>query len=124
MGLHPHHVRLVLDLLGRQQRRGLDARFFEIGYGAGLLLEQVRSAGFPFAGIEVSAAMQAMAAERLGPEARPHLHVGNFLDKERPAAGNRWSLVYWNNVFEHIPPDEIGDWLAGSTPCSCPAGSC
>ena len=58
MGLHPRHVRLVLDLLGRQRRRGLDARFFEIGYGAGTLLEQVRKAGFPFAGIEVSAAMQ------------------------------------------------------------------
>ena len=22
-----------------------------------------------------------------------------------------WSLIYWNDVWEHIPPDEIGDWL-------------
>ena len=112
MGMHPRHVRLVLDLLRRQRRRGLDARFFEIGYGAGMLLEQVRNAGFPFAGIEVSAAMQEMAAERLGPEARPQLHVGNFLDEDRLATGGLWSLVYWNDVFEHIPPDEISDWLA------------
>ncbi len=112
MGLHPRQVRLVLDLLRRQRRRRLNVRFFEIGYGAGMLLEEVRRAGFPFAGIEVSAAMQTMAVQRLGPEARPQLHVGNFLDEDRPATGGPWSLVYWNDVFEHIPPDEIGDWLA------------
>ena len=27
------------------------------------------------------------------------------------AADGPWSLIYWNDVFEHIPPDEIGDWL-------------
>jgi len=75
-----------------------------IGYGAGMLLEQVRNAGFPFAGIEISAAMQAMAAQRLGPEAQPYLHVGNFLDADRFVTGDRWSLVYWNDVFEHIHP--------------------
>ena len=48
MGLHPRHVRLVVDLLLRQRGRGLDARFFEIGYGAGMLLEQVGKAGFRF----------------------------------------------------------------------------
>lgn len=112
MGMHPRHVRLVLDLLQRQWRRGLDVRFFEIGYGAGMLLEQIRDAGFPFAGIEVSAGMQAMAAERLGTEARPQLYVGNFLDDRRLTTSGHWSLVYWNDVFEHIPPDEIGDWLA------------
>jgi len=112
LGLHPRHARLVVDLPRHQRRRGLHPRFYEIGYGSGTLLEQVRNAGFPFAGIEVSAAMQELAVERLGPEARPQLHLGNFLDKAQRATGSHWSLIYWNDVFEHIPPDEIGDWLA------------
>ena len=31
---------------------------------------------------------------------------------EKSIAAERFSLVYWNDVFEHIAPDEIGDWLA------------
>jgi SAM-dependent methyltransferase len=111
MGLHPRHQRLVLDLLARQWNRGIAARFFEIGYGSGKLLEQVRNAGFPFAGIEVSAVMREQATEVLGPEHRSRLYLGEFLRCETLLDNGPWSLVYWNDVFEHVPPDEIGDWL-------------
>ena len=111
MGMHLRHGRLVLALLRRQRRRGQSARFFEIGYGAGTLLKIVADAGFPFAGIEVAAAMRQQAVAQVGPQHARSLHLGAFLECKAPLADGPWSLVYWNDVFEHIPPDEIGDWL-------------
>ena len=111
MGMHPRHERFVLDLLRRQQQRGMKVRFFEIGFGAGKLLKRVCDAGFAFDGIEVSGAMREKAAELLGPQYQSSLYVGDFLHDDAPMADGPWSLVYWNDVFEHIPPDEIGDWL-------------
>jgi SAM-dependent methyltransferase len=112
MGVHPRHARLVVELLGRQRKRGMDARLFEIGFGAGMLLKEVCDAGFAFAGIEVSRAMREKALELLGPEHAGRLYVGDFARDEAPATDGPWSLIYWNDVFEHIPPDEIGDWLS------------
>lgn len=111
MGVHSRHVRMVLELLRRQQKRGMRPRLFEIGYGAGILLKGVRDAGFPFAGIEVARAMQKKAIELIGREHEQRLQVGDFLQEGPSAADGPWSLVYWNDIFEHIPPDEIGDWL-------------
>ena len=111
MGMHPRYGRLVTDILRRQQRQGQAARFFEIGYGTGSLLKIVAAAGFPFAGIEIAATMRQQAVEQIGREYANCLHLGEFLKCEAPLADGPWSLVYWNDVFEHIPPDEIGDWL-------------
>jgi SAM-dependent methyltransferase len=111
LGFHPRHQRLVVELLARQQKRGLQPRFFEIGYGTGVLLKGVSDAGFPVAGIEVSATMQAQACQLLGPGHEDQLHVGEFLAYDLPAGQQRCSLIYWNDVFEHIPPDEIRDYL-------------
>ena len=111
MGMHPRQGRLVLDLLRRQQRRGQAARLFEIGYGAGTLLKIVADAGFPFAGIEIASALRRQAIEQIGAKHASSLHLGDFLDCKAPLDDGPWSLVYWNDVFEHIPPDEIGDWL-------------
>ena len=112
MGLHLRHVRLVLDLLGRQQRRGLDARFFEIGYGAGHAPGAGPQRGIPLCrnrGLRGHASDGRRATGAGGPAASPR---GQFPRQRATGSGNRWSLVYWNDVFEHIPPDEIGDWLA------------
>ena len=111
MGMVPRHGTLVLDLLRRQRQRGQSARFFGMGYGAGTLLKTVAEAGFPIAGIEVASAMRRQAVAQLGPEYEDCLHLGEFLKCKAPLADGPWSLVYWNDVFEHIPPDEIGDWL-------------
>ena len=87
------------------------ARFFEIGYGTGTLLKIVADAGFPMAGIEVASALRQQAVGQIGPKYATCLHLGEFLQCEAPLADGPWSLVYWNDVFEHVPPDEIGDWL-------------
>jgi SAM-dependent methyltransferase len=111
MGVHNRHIRLVLDLLRRQQKRAMQPRLFEIGFGAGKLLRAVRDAGLPFAGIEVSRSMRQKAVEMLGHEFEENLHTGDILQDGPWYSNARWSLVYWNDVWEHIPPDEIGDWL-------------
>ena len=111
MGYQSREGRLVLRLLRLQQRRGPAARFFEIGYSSGVLLKVVGDAGFPVAGIEVSPTLQREAARLLGQGHEAGLHLGDFLRYEFPASQRPWSLIYWNDVFEHIPPDEILDYL-------------
>ena len=111
MGVHARHIRLVLDLLRRQQRLGGQPRLFEIGFGAAKLLKAVRDAGIPFAGIEMSRSLRQKAVELLGHEHEENLHVGDLLQDGPWWRDAPWSLIYWNDVWEHIPPDEIGDWL-------------
>jgi hypothetical protein len=60
MGYRSRYGRLVTGLLSRQART-MSPRYFEIGYGCGMLLGQVAAAGFPVAGIEVSPALRAEA---------------------------------------------------------------
>jgi len=111
LGVHPRHERFVRELLGRQAKRGLSPSFFEIGFGSGVLLKGVSDAGFPVAGIEVSATLHAQACELLGPEHAGQLQLGGFLREKGTPADRPYSLIYWNDVFEHIPPDEIRDYL-------------
>ncbi len=110
MGMHPRQVRLVHDLLDRQQARGLAPRFFEIGYAGGVLLNHVLDWGYPVAGIEVSPLLREQATALLGEDVAGQLLLGDLVDQ--PIEGDdRCTLVYWNDVFEHIPPDEILDYL-------------
>ena len=111
MGLHPRYERMLRSLLQRQRGRGVQPRFFEIGYGSGVLLKRVSEWGFPAAGIEVSPAMYERACRHFGRNRKVDLYVGDFLRDDFAAEGPRYTLVYWNDVFEHIPPDEIPDFL-------------
>ena len=102
---------LVLRLLRRQQRCTANPRFFEIGYSNGVLLKLVRDAGFSVAGIEVSAKLRGEACRLLGSNCESYLHLGDFLRYEFPPSQRPLHVVYWNDVFEHVPPDEINDYL-------------
>lgn len=110
LGLSRRDPPLVVELLTRWRGRGRRPRFFEIGYGSGWVLHEVRRHGFPVSGIEVSADMRQQALRLLGPGHADALLLGQFLDHDFNDA--RYSLIYWNDVFEHIPPDEIHDYLA------------
>ena len=110
MGLHPRYERLIGKLLDRQAAKGIEPSFFEIGYAGGVLLKQVSQRGVPVAGIEVSQEMHRGACRLLGPGLSERLHLGSLLDFD-PPGGGRYSLIYWNDVFEHVPPDEILDYL-------------
>lgn len=111
MGLDARYEQLVVRLLQHQKARGLTPRFFEIGYAGGALLKQVSARGFPVAGIEVSSLMHEEACRLLGPTHAENLLVGDFAGGAFGGGEPRYSMVYWNDVFEHIPPDEILDYL-------------
>jgi SAM-dependent methyltransferase len=111
LGYNARIGQLVLRLLRRRQRREPNPRFFEIGYSNGVLIKLVRDAGFSVAGIEVSAKLRGEACQYLGPDSETYLHLGNFLNYELPLSQRPCHIVYWNDVFEHIPPDEIRDYL-------------
>jgi SAM-dependent methyltransferase len=113
MGLDRRYTQLVLDLLSRQAAQGVvRPRFFEVGFGSGLLLKKVADCGYPVAGVEISSAMHRMAVELLGERSTEHLYCRDLRQIAAPDLSERPSLVYWNDVFEHICPDEIADYLA------------
>ncbi|MBN1911125.1 MAG: methyltransferase domain-containing protein [Pirellulales bacterium] len=111
MGCGSREARFVVRLLERQARRGRPARLFEIGYSGGVLLKRVSDAGFPVAGIEVSPTLREQAVKLLGSENAASLHVGDFLQDDLPGAEGPFGVVYWNDVFEHLLPDETHDYL-------------
>ncbi len=111
MGMNPRYERLVLKLLSRWRIRGVRPRFFEIGYGSGVFLKRISQRGYQAAGIEVSAAMRDQACRLFGPGHETDLLLGDVLRCDFTARKHRYHLVYWNDVFEHIPPDEIADCL-------------
>ncbi len=111
MGFSPRYVRLVTRLLKQQSRhRARPARLFEVGYGSGVMLAAAVRAGYDVAGIEVSQNMQQQAQSRLPEEWHPHLHLGDFLSLDL-AGQEPFQVAYWNDVFEHLPPDESIDFL-------------
>jgi 2-polyprenyl-3-methyl-5-hydroxy-6-metoxy-1,4-benzoquinol methylase len=122
MGFNGRNIALVRRLLRRQQRSGMAARLFEIGYGCGALLAAVADEGFPIGGIEVSPAMRTEAVGRIAPRHHDALRLGSFLDLDAPSYEMRPTIVYWNDVFEHVPPDEIADYLAKIHELLAPGG--
>jgi len=112
MGVDPRYIRLVVELLNRQVRNGIgQPRLFEVGYGSGMLLKEVSDHGFRIGGIEVSAEMREQALTLLGDRFAELLLLGDLRETEKPHTTDRPTLVYWNDVFEHICPDEIAEYL-------------
>ena len=121
MGFDGRYVGLVMGLLRRQQRRRISPSFFEVGFGSGVLLKAVADEGIDVAGVEVSGALHREACELLGPNRREWLLVGDVRTIAHGQEG-RHSLVYWNDVFEHIPPDEILEYLKAIRSMLMPGG--
>jgi SAM-dependent methyltransferase len=111
MGMNPRYEQLVAKLLSRWQARGVSPRFFEVGYGSGVFLHRIQQQGYEVAGIEVSAAMREHACRLFGPGHEKDLLLGDVLGWELAPDQPPYHVAYWNDVFEHIPPDEIGDYL-------------
>jgi len=121
LGLDRRYVGLVLSLLRRQRRRGSGVSFFEVGFGSGVMLKAVADQGYEVAGVEVSAALHREACDLLGPGYREWLLVGDVRTVAAGQQGRHW-LVFWNDVFEHIPPDEILEYLQAIRSMLMPGG--
>jgi predicted TPR repeat methyltransferase len=122
MGLDSRYVRLVLDLLRQQSQRGLRPRLFEVGYGCGSLLTEVREHGYKIGGVEVSSMMHDQAVARLGERYAQSLLLSDLRDVKADKLEGRPTLIYWNDVLEHIPPDEANEYLAHIHELLAPGG--
>jgi SAM-dependent methyltransferase len=124
MGLDPRYKQMVLDLLVRRGKLvGRPPRLFEIGYASGMLLVAAHANGVDVAGIEVSDCMRRDACRQLPIETHPRLYLGDFLTHDLDGPDGRYDLIYWNDVIEHIPPDEIADFLAKIHRMLAPGGT-
>jgi SAM-dependent methyltransferase len=113
MGLDPRYVQLVLNLLRAQSTSGVHRPWlFEIGYGSGTLLSEVRDHGYPVGGIEVSSMMRHQATERLGERHASSLLIGDLRKVDAQSFPSKPTLIYWNDVLEHIAPDEVAEYVA------------
>lgn len=111
MGMDARYSELVLRLLRQQTRHGIKGSLFEIGFSSGVLLETVARAGYSVGGLEVVDDLLSQAKKKLDVEHHPRLLLGDFRQMDLSAHRGRYSIVYWNDVFEHIPQDEILDYL-------------
>jgi SAM-dependent methyltransferase len=80
--------------------------FFEVGFGSGRALEVAREQGFDVYGLEVNDALVEAAKREFGGENGRFFH-GEMLDADLSGLREKVDVIYWNDVMEHIPPDEI-----------------
>lgn len=111
MGYSPRYEDLVVRLLRQARPATGPARLFEVGFGSGQFLRRIHTRGYDVAGFEVSTAMAALARAQLPAEVGERLYVGEFLSHELGGPAATYDVVYWNDVFEHIPTDEILEYL-------------
>jgi 2-polyprenyl-3-methyl-5-hydroxy-6-metoxy-1,4-benzoquinol methylase len=111
MGMDRRYTQFVLDLLAQQSRCGLDGGVFELGFGSGILLAAAAEQGYRVGGLEVAGQLFREAKAKLPHPYHKNLWLGDFQSMEIETHRESYSLAYWNDVFEHIPVDEISDYL-------------
>ncbi|MCA9129528.1 MAG: class I SAM-dependent methyltransferase [Planctomycetales bacterium] len=111
MGLDARYTDLILRLMTQQAQCGIDGAFFEVGFSSGVLLQQIANAGYPVGGLEVVDSLVEQAKGRLHNKHHARLLVGDFRKLDLGEHLGQYSIVYWNDVFEHIPTDEIASYL-------------
>jgi SAM-dependent methyltransferase len=124
MDVDPRYQQFVVELLNRQVRNGIgQPRLFEIGYGAGIVLKEVSDHGYRVSGIEVSFAMRNQALSLLGERFAEQLLLGDLRELGKESVPERPTLAYWNDVFQHISPEEITEYLEKIYQLLIPGGS-
>ncbi len=111
MGMDHRYTRFVVKMLEQQRRCGRDGGLFELGFGSGILLNQAAEHGFRVGGLEVAGQLFQQAQEKLPECFHPNLWLGDFQSMNMDVHRSSYSVAYWNDVFEHIPVDEISDYL-------------
>jgi SAM-dependent methyltransferase len=81
------------------------ARSLEIGCASGTVLHYLAALGVTCEGVEISR----MAVERAIPDVQDRIHQGDLLTL--PLTGP-FDLVYGLDVFEHLNPNRLADYLA------------
>ena len=113
MGMDPRYADLVLRVLQEQERRGIRGGLFELGCSAGALLGQADRAGYRVGGLEVVPELLQRAKQQISAVNFDNLFLGDFRTVDLAKVRGSFSVAYWNDVFEHIPVDEIEQYLSG-----------
>jgi len=79
-------------------------RALELGCSTGTVLQVLAGHGVHAEGVEISQ----MAYSRADPSVRDRIHVGDVLELELPAD---YDLVYGLDVFEHLNPNRLAQYL-------------
>lgn len=112
MGMDPRYSQFVLQRLDTINKNKKSGGLFEVGFGSGMLLKTASQNGYRVGGLEVADQLLHEAMEKLPETEHPNLCFGNFLRNESVnALAGTFDVVYWNDVFEHIPVDEISEYL-------------
>lgn len=111
MGMDARYADLVLSLLESQKSKGIEGGLFELGCSAGALLGQADQAGYRVGGLEVVPDLLDRARQRISSKHHSNLFLGDFRKVDLDHVQGSFSVAYWNDVFEHIPVDEIQEYL-------------
>jgi hypothetical protein len=76
----------------------------ELGCSSGTVLSVLASHGVRAEGVEISR----LAYERAAPDTRAKIHLGDLLTLDLP---DDYELVYGLDVFEHLNPNRLGEYL-------------
>lgn len=103
---------LILQLLEDRRAKGVAfPTFFEIGFGRGATLKSVADEGFEVGGLEVSPDLFHRVSNALPEEKRGSLVLGDFRTLQLGHLRSSVDLIYWNQVLEHVVPDEVEDYF-------------
>lgn len=122
MGMDARYTKLILSILAKQKSKTQRPGLFEIGFGSGLLLKDIADKGYRIGGLEVVPDLVNAAKQIIPTESHTNLLCGDFRKVDLSAHVGQYSVVYWNDVFEHIPPDEIHDYLVLAKELLIPGG--
>lgn len=123
MGFDQRYTQLVLRLLEKQIAGGMGRpHLFEIGYGSGALLKEVRAHGHTVGGIEVSSTMRDQAAAEIGERYAKDLLLGDFREVQPDDVEKRPTVIFWNDVLEHLGPDEVQSFVDHAHKLLAPGG--
>lgn len=111
MGMDRRYADLVLRMLISQTRKGISGGLFELGCSAGGLLAQACQAGYRVGGLEVVPELLDRTRKQISPEYHQNLFLGDFRAIDLTRQHESYSVAYWNDVLEHIPLDEIAEYL-------------
>ena len=111
MGMDRRYTEFVLQQLVAQCKSGKDGGVFELGFGSGIFLQAASQAGHRVGGLEVTSHLFEEAKTKLPVSQQDNLWFGDFCSIDFGNQYESYGLAYWNDVFEHIPVDEISDYL-------------
>jgi SAM-dependent methyltransferase len=116
---------LILSLLAhRKKESGRKPFVFDIGCGAGETLSQINRCGYRVGGLEPCSNLFQLARARLPEEDKENLFSGSLFNAELDNLRNRVDVIFWESVMEHIPVDEVLQYMRRAYEMLCPGGVC